>query len=141
MSPRGHPHPVTVTERDGVRWGDLYLEGGLPYEPQPDTYWHVWYQREYERGYEAVEDLHSPGLSGSCTRFHGYIPVDRGTYLPRRPLPGHSCRKQPSTGWNGHHLHSAMGMRSLPGITGSVNPGGGILLSVYRFAHRTRAQK
>jgi glycogen debranching enzyme len=61
------PHPVTVTERDGLRWGDLYLEGDLPYEPHPDTYWNVWYQREYERGYEAVEDLHSPGV------FQGHV--------------------------------------------------------------------
>jgi glycogen debranching enzyme len=61
------PHPVTVMERDGLRWGDLYLEGDLPYEPHPDTYWNVWYQREYERGYEAVEDLHSPGV------FQGHV--------------------------------------------------------------------
>jgi glycogen debranching enzyme len=56
------PHPVTVTERNGVRWGDLYLDSDLSYKSHPDTYWNVWYQREYERGYEAVEDLHSPGV-------------------------------------------------------------------------------
>jgi len=61
------PHPVYQHERDGVRWGGLYLEGDLPYEPHPETYWNVWYQREYERGYEAVEDLHSPGV------FHGRV--------------------------------------------------------------------
>jgi glycogen debranching enzyme len=56
------PRPVYRHEHDGVRWGDLYLEGDLPYEPNPETYWNVWYQQEYERGYEAVEDLHSPGV-------------------------------------------------------------------------------
>ena len=56
------PRPGYRQERDGIRWGDLYLEGDLSYEPHPETYWNVWYQQEYERGYEAVEDLHSPGV-------------------------------------------------------------------------------
>jgi len=56
------PHPEYQHEHDGVRWGNLYLEGDLSYEPNPETYWNVWYQREHERGYEAVEDLHSPGV-------------------------------------------------------------------------------
>jgi glycogen debranching enzyme len=56
------PHPVYQHERDGVQWGDLYLKGNLLYEPHPDTYWNVWYQREHERGYDAVEDFHSPGV-------------------------------------------------------------------------------
>ena len=56
------PRPGYRHERDGIRWGDLYLEGDLPYEPRPETYRDVWYQREHERGYEAVEDLHSPGV-------------------------------------------------------------------------------
>jgi len=56
------PRPVYRHERDGFRWGDLYLETDLSYEPNPETYRDVWYQQEYERGYEAVEDLHSPGV-------------------------------------------------------------------------------
>jgi glycogen debranching enzyme len=56
------PRPGYRQERDGVIWGDLYLEGDLSYEPHPETYWNVWYQQEYERGYDAVEDLHSPGV-------------------------------------------------------------------------------
>jgi glycogen debranching enzyme len=56
------PHPDCIHERDGVRWGDLLFEGDLSYEPHPDTYRNVWYQREHERGYESVEDLHSPGV-------------------------------------------------------------------------------
>ena len=86
------PHPVTVTERDGVRWGDLYLEGDLPYEPHPDTYWNVWYQREYERGYEAAEDLHSPGVfqgrvqdSAVTFRCTGDTPVVQN--IPRKKSP------------------------------------------------------
>ena len=54
----------------------------------------------------------------------------REILLQCRIFPVNSHRKHPSTGWNGHHLHSATGTRSLPGITGSANPGGGILLSV-----------
>ena len=61
------PRPVYRHERDGVRWGDLYLEADLSYEPNPETYRDVWYQQEYERGYEAVEDLHSPGV------FRGHV--------------------------------------------------------------------
>jgi len=61
------PHPHCIHERDGVRWGDLLFEGDLSYEPHPDTYRNVWYQREHERGYESVEDLHSPGV------FHGRV--------------------------------------------------------------------
>jgi glycogen debranching enzyme len=56
------PHPDCIHERDGFRWGDLLFDGDLPYEPHPDTYRNVWYQREHERGYESVEDLHSPGV-------------------------------------------------------------------------------
>ncbi len=56
------PNPDCRHERDGVRWGDLLFEGDLSYEPHPDTYRNVWYQREHERGYESVEDLHSPGV-------------------------------------------------------------------------------
>ena len=56
------PRPVCTDERDGFRWGDLFFEGSLPYESRPETYWNVWYQREHERGYTAVEDLYSPGF-------------------------------------------------------------------------------
>jgi glycogen debranching enzyme len=56
------PHPVCVHERNGFRWGDLLFTGELSYEPHPSTYWNVWYQQEHERGYEAVENLHSPGF-------------------------------------------------------------------------------
>jgi glycogen debranching enzyme len=56
------PNPDCIQERDGVRWGDLFFEGDLPYESCPETYWNVWYQQEHERGYESVEDLHSPGV-------------------------------------------------------------------------------
>lgn len=56
------PHPDCRHERDGFRWGDLLFDGDLPYEPHPDAYRNVWYQREHERGYESVEDLHSPGV-------------------------------------------------------------------------------
>jgi glycogen debranching enzyme len=57
-----NPHPDYIQERDGIRWGNLLFDGDLPYIPHPDTYRNVWYQREHERGYEPVEDLHSPGI-------------------------------------------------------------------------------
>jgi glycogen debranching enzyme len=56
------PDPDCIHERDGVRWGGLFFEGDLSWEPYPDTYRNVWYQQEHERGYEAAEDLHSPGI-------------------------------------------------------------------------------
>ena len=61
------PHPECIHEREGVRWGNLLFRGDLFYEPRPDTYRNVWYQREHERGYESVEDLHSPGV------FQGHV--------------------------------------------------------------------
>jgi len=59
---RRSPGPSWTGEQDGFRWGDLYFRGDLPYEPGPETYRQVWYQWEHERGYEAVEDLYSPGM-------------------------------------------------------------------------------
>jgi len=56
------PNTDYTNERDGFRWGDLFFGGDLPYVSRPDTYRSVWYQREHERGYESVEDLHSPGV-------------------------------------------------------------------------------
>ena len=61
------PLPLCVSERNGVRWGNLCFESDLPFEPDPVTYWNVWYEQEHERGYEPVEDLHSPGF------FHGHV--------------------------------------------------------------------
>lgn len=86
------PHPVTFPEPDGVRWGDLYLEGDLPYKPSPYNYWNVWYQREHERGYEAVEDLHSPGVFQGHVQYGtikfrctGDTPSLQNTSLPPSP--------------------------------------------------------
>jgi glycogen debranching enzyme len=61
------PHPGCTHERNGFRWADMVFEGDLSYESHPDTYWNVWYQQEHERGYEAIEDLYSPGI------FHGHV--------------------------------------------------------------------
>jgi len=62
------PHPDCMQERNGVRWGNLLFEGDLSYEPHPDTYRNLWYQQEHERGYESVEDLHSPGIFQGSVR-------------------------------------------------------------------------
>jgi glycogen debranching enzyme len=62
------PHPACVHECDGFRWSDLFFTGELSYEPHPDTYRDVWYQQEHERGYEPVEDLHSPGIFQGCVK-------------------------------------------------------------------------
>lgn len=56
------PAPSCTNEGNGFRWGDLHFEGDLPFEYRPDTYWDIWYQQEQERGYEAGEDLYSPGI-------------------------------------------------------------------------------
>jgi glycogen debranching enzyme len=75
------PRPVYRHERDGVRWDDLYLKGDLSYEPNPETYRDVWYQQEYERGYEAVEDLHSTGV------FQGRVQDSPVTFRCTRDTP------------------------------------------------------
>ncbi len=54
--------PDYTRESDGFRWAGLFFSGDLPYDTDPVTYRNVWYQREYERGYEPVEDLYSPGV-------------------------------------------------------------------------------
>ena len=57
-----NPVPDCTQEPGGFRWAGLFFSGDLPYEADPVTYRNVWYQREYERGYEPVEDLFSPGV-------------------------------------------------------------------------------
>ena len=86
------PHPACVHERDGFRWSDLCFTGELSYEPYPDTYRDVWYQQERERGYEPVEDLHSPGIfqgrvrdSAVTFRCTGPPQVFRNTASARSP--------------------------------------------------------
>jgi glycogen debranching enzyme len=59
--------PDCTHEPGGFRWGELFFRGDLPYEANPVTYRNVWYQREYERRYEPVEDLYSPGV------FQGHV--------------------------------------------------------------------
>lgn len=56
------PAPPLVHEPDGFRWSGLFFQGELTYGADPVTYRDVWYQQEQERGYEAVEDLFSPGV-------------------------------------------------------------------------------
>lgn len=60
------PHPQCVSESNGIRWDGLFFESDLPFDPNPVTYWNVWYEQDFERGYEPVEDLLSPGF------FHGH---------------------------------------------------------------------
>ena len=57
-----NPVPDCTREPGGFRWAGLFFGGNLPYGADPVTYRNVWYQREYERGYEPVEDLFSPGV-------------------------------------------------------------------------------
>ena len=88
------PDPGCVHERRGVRWGGLFFEGDLSYEPHPDTYRNVWYQREHERGYEPAEDLHSPGI------FHGSVRDATVTFrcTGSAPFPEHTGRiRSPKT--------------------------------------------
>ncbi len=90
------PNPDYTNERDGFRWGDLLFEGDLSYEPHPDTYRNVWYQREHERGYESVEDLHSPGvfqgrvrdstITFRCTRTPQFLQNTARTQSPQTSL-------------------------------------------------------
>ncbi len=62
------PHPVCESGHGGVRWSETVLEGDIPFTYDPATYWNVWYGRERERGYEAVEDLFSPGYFSGAVK-------------------------------------------------------------------------
>lgn len=55
------PRPDCEAGPYDVRWSDTFLEGSLPFTSSPATYWNLLYREERERGYEAVEDLLSPG--------------------------------------------------------------------------------
>ena len=79
--------------------------------PHPDTYRDIWYQREHERGYEAVEDLYSPGIfegrvSDSTVMFRA-----QGMLIVRKTPIAHSRRRPSLNGWNGHRMRSATGMK------------------------------
>jgi glycogen debranching enzyme len=85
------PTPACTNGRESVRWGgDFVLEGDLPFTPDPVTYRNVWYGQEHERGYEPVEDLHSPGffqghvrdctVTFRCTR-NEHVPVNKPRLL------------------------------------------------------------
>jgi glycogen debranching enzyme len=95
------PHPQCVHEHNGVRWGGHLLEGDLSYEPCPDTYRNLWYQQEQERGYEAVEDLYSPGIfqgrvqdsvvTFRCRGSNPGVQDARGARSPKTPLGWLEC--------------------------------------------------
>jgi glycogen debranching enzyme len=89
--------PVYEADTWGVRWGGAVLEGDLPFTQDPVSYWNILYEREEERGYDAVEDLFSPGYFSGTVRdgsvslrcfLGGQAP--RKTVLPSYPesLPG-----------------------------------------------------
>jgi glycogen debranching enzyme len=63
-----NPNPDCVHNANGFRWAGLFFCGDIPYTADPVTYRNVWYQREYERGYEPVEDLYSPGVFQGSVR-------------------------------------------------------------------------
>ena len=78
-----NPHPDCESGHGGVRWSETVLEGDIPFTQDPATYWNVWYERERERGYEAVEDLFSPGyFSGTVTNGSISPPL-----FPEQPVP------------------------------------------------------
>jgi hypothetical protein len=94
-----NPVPDCTHESDGFRWAGLFFSGDLPYDADPVTYRNVWYQQEYERGYEPVEDLYSPGafkgrVRNAAVRF-------RCTGDARDPPPGPPRPRVPHTipGW------------------------------------------
>jgi glycogen debranching enzyme len=63
-----NPAPTIVQGTDGFRWSGLNFNGNLSYRVDPVAYLNVWYQREFERGYEPEEDLCSPGVFAGRVR-------------------------------------------------------------------------
>jgi len=92
------PAPGCTHEPGGFRWGELFFHGDLPCEASPVTYRNLWYQREYERGYEPVEDLYSPGVFQGQVRNAAIL--FRCTGEARDP-PGPTRARPPRTipGW------------------------------------------
>lgn len=60
--------PAYVADTGGIRWGGAVLEGDIPFMHDPVTYRNLLYARERERGYDAAEDLLSPGYFAGTVR-------------------------------------------------------------------------
>ncbi|AEA47230.1 amylo-alpha-1,6-glucosidase [Archaeoglobus veneficus] len=46
---------------NGVSVGKLTIKSSADFYENPDVYWNVFYERDFERGYECVENLYTPG--------------------------------------------------------------------------------
>jgi glycogen debranching enzyme len=46
----------------GVRNLDLQITSAMDFQLAPETYWELFYEKEWHRGFDEVEDVHSPGV-------------------------------------------------------------------------------
>ncbi|RLI86550.1 MAG: amylo-alpha-1,6-glucosidase [Archaeoglobales archaeon] len=53
---------------NGFEVGSLRITSNMDVCENPDIYWNVFYERDYERGYECVENLYTPGFFYSKVR-------------------------------------------------------------------------
>ncbi|MDD1673869.1 MAG: amylo-alpha-1,6-glucosidase [Methanomicrobiales archaeon] len=64
----------------GITFNHLFINGeGCNFVERPDTYWNLWYEEDFARGYAHTENLHSPGsfeASGEniTVSLHGTVP-------------------------------------------------------------------
>jgi glycogen debranching enzyme len=85
------PRPVFKTGDHGIEWNGTLLEGDMRFTEEPVTYRNLWYEREKERGYEAEEDLFSPGyFSGTVRDGSVFLQGYQGNNAPRGAVPGSS---------------------------------------------------
>ncbi len=54
--------------KDSVSVGALRLKSNAEFSANPDIYWNVFYERDFERGYECVENLYTPGFFAAKVR-------------------------------------------------------------------------
>ena len=92
------PHPDCTSGTNSIEWSETVLEGDLPFAEDPVTYWNIWYEREQERGYEAVEDLFSPGYFSGTVKDGSVV---LRCFRNNRVLPGSRPVASPCTlrGW------------------------------------------
>ena len=120
------PRPVRTDERDGFRWGDLFLKGPSRMSPA--------LKRTGTSGTNGnmngdTQRLRTCILRGFSRVAYGMLLLPsgaRGMQVFRTPSPARHRRRLCLNGWNGHQVHSAMATRYMPATTGFANHGVGI---------------
>lgn len=80
------PHVLIQPAVDGFTWNGYHFRCNLPFTADSRIYYNAWYPKEASRGYDATENLASPGF------FSGTVPdnfVELQIYPEHFPPPSH----------------------------------------------------